>query len=178
MQQIWDTNQFSRLSVLILKIFHKIWRVHFRGDPKKQTPLNMSIEAQFKAQRKSPNAADLKRYLFDSVMEGKLFCICDETSLSFCISDQQTTSEIHSVGDFPLPCLNISRAIHLTTARKPLCLLVEEPEVGGPEEAVEEAEEDGDVAFGELGTGAAAFNSYRVLFAKKGNVSQTRAHIF
>ena len=49
---------------------------------------------------------------------------------------------------------------YLTTARKPLCLLVEEPEVGGPEEAVEEAEEDGDVAFGELGTGAAAFNSY------------------
>ena len=49
---------------------------------------------------------------------------------------------------------------YLTTPRKPLCLLVEEPEVGGPEEAVEEAEEDGDVAFGELGTGAAAFNSY------------------
>ena len=47
---------------------------------------------------------------------------------------------------------------YLSTSCKPLGLLVEEPEVGGPEEAVEEAEEDGDVALGELRARAATLN--------------------
>ena len=47
---------------------------------------------------------------------------------------------------------------YLSTSCKPLGLLVEEPEVGSPEEAVEEAEEHGDVGLGELGAGAAALN--------------------
>ena len=39
---------------------------------------------------------------------------------------------------------------YLTASCEPLCLLVEEPEVGRPEEAVEEAKEDRDVALCEL----------------------------
>ena len=48
--------------------------------------------------------------------------------------------------------------LYLSTSCEPLCLLVKEPEVGGPEEAVEEAEEDGDVALCELRARAAALN--------------------
>ena len=47
---------------------------------------------------------------------------------------------------------------YLSASCEPLSLLVEEPEVGGPEKAVEEAKEDRDVALAELGTGAAAIN--------------------
>ena len=47
---------------------------------------------------------------------------------------------------------------YLSASCEPLGLLVEEPEVGGPEKAVEEAKEDRDVALAELGTGAAAIN--------------------
>ena len=47
---------------------------------------------------------------------------------------------------------------YLTASCEPLCLLVEEPEVGRPEEAVEEAKEDRDVALGELRARAATLN--------------------
>jgi len=68
-------------------------------------------------------------------------------------------SEIQSViGDFSLPSLNISRSVHLFSSCEPLGLLVEEPEISGPEEAVEEAKEDGDVAFAELGARAMAID--------------------
>jgi len=87
-----------------------------------------------------------------------------------------TTREIHLVGDFSLPCFNISRSAHLSTSCKPLGLLVEEPEVGSPEEAVEEAEEHGDVGLGELGAGAAALNL--IILAEHCSDGQSRADIF
>jgi len=99
-----------------------------------------------------------------------LVYICDRIRIT-------TASESHSViGDFPLPCLNISGSAYLSASCEPLGLLVEEPEVGGPEKAVEEAKEDRDVALAELGTGAAAIN--RILLAEHGSNRQARADIF
>ena len=82
---------------------------------------------------------------------------------------------------------------YLSASCEPLGLLVEEPEVGGPEKAVEEAKEDRDVALAELGAGAAAIDLrvphcqsvkkksdsiYRILLAEHGSNRQARADIF
>jgi len=81
-------------------------------------------------------------------------------------------------GILSLPCLHVGclPSAHLASSSEPLGLLIKEPKVGRPQEAVEKAEKNRDVCLSELRAGACAVH----LFAQTKHIRiwKSRADIF
>jgi len=81
-------------------------------------------------------------------------------------------------GVLSLPCLHVGclPSTYLASSSEPLGLLIEEPKVGRPQEAVEKAEKNRDVCLSELRAGACAGH----LFAQTKHIRiwKSRADIF
>merc|ERR1719357_663956 len=81
-------------------------------------------------------------------------------------------------GVLSLPCLHVGclPSAHLGSSSEPLGLLIEEPKVGRPQEAIEKAKKNRDVRLSELRAGASAVH----LFAqtKHRRIRKSRADVF